>query len=222
MNKSEKFMLAGAAGQMEGIIDYPADDAAPRGVALVAHPHPLYGGTMDNKVAVTLMRTFVNLGYVVARINFRGVGKSEGVHDHGQGETDDMAILHQWMTEKFPDLPVALAGFSFGTYVQSQLGQRLAAAGTPAERLVLVGAAAKKWAMADIPADTILIHGEQDDTIPLADVLDWLRPQEIPVIVIPGADHFFHRKLGHIKSWVTQLWGGAGLTEAETDTASAD
>jgi alpha/beta superfamily hydrolase len=87
-------------------------------VALVAHPHPLYGGTMDNKVAVTLMRTFVNLGYVVARINFRGVGKSEGVHDHGQGETDDMAILHAWMTDKFPGLPVALSGFSFGTYVQ--------------------------------------------------------------------------------------------------------
>lgn len=222
MNKSEKFTLAGGAGHMEGVIDYPHDDAAPRGIALVAHPHPLYGGTMDNKVAVTLMRTFVGLGYVVARINFRGVGQSEGVHDHGQGETDDMAVLHQWMTEKFPGLPVALSGFSFGTYVQSQLARRLAAAGTPAQRLVLVGAAAKKWQMAEIPADTILIHGENDDTIPLADVLDWLRPQDIPVVVIPGADHFFHRKLGHIKHWVTQLWGGAGLIEAETDTASAD
>jgi len=222
MNKSEKFTLAGGAGQMEGVIDYPQNDAAPRGVALVAHPHPLYGGTMDNKVAVTLMRTFVSLGYVVARINFRGVGKSEGAHDHGKGETDDMAILHAWMSEKFPGLPVALSGFSFGTYVQTHLAQRLAAAGTPAERLVLVGAAAKKWEMAGIPADTILIHGENDDTIPLGDVLDWLRPQDIPVIVIPGADHFFHRKLGHIKSWVMQLWGRSGLDEAETDTASAD
>ena len=222
MNKSEKFTLAGGAGQMEGVIDYPQNDAAPRGVALVAHPHPLYGGTMDNKVAVTLMRTFVSLGYVVARINFRGVGKSEGAHDHGKGETDDMAILHAWMSEKFPGLPVALSGFSFGTYVQTHLAQRLAAAGTPAERLVLVGAAAKKWQMADIPADTILIHGENDETIPLIDVLDWLRPQDIPVIVIPGADHFFHRKLGHIKSWVMQLWGRTGLDEAETDAASAD
>ncbi|WP_373989426.1 alpha/beta hydrolase [Duganella sp. BuS-21] len=220
MNKSEKFTLAGGAGQMEGVIDYP--EAEPRGVALVAHPHPLYGGTMDNKVAVTLMRTFVSLGYVVARINFRGVGKSEGGHDHGQGETDDMALLHAWMSEKYPELPLALAGFSFGTYVQSRLAERLAAAGKPAERLVLVGAAAKKWEMAAIPADTILIHGENDDTIPLVDVLDWLRPQDIPVIVIPGADHFFHRKLGHIKSWVIQLWGGGGLTGAETDTASAD
>ncbi|SHM98943.1 hypothetical protein SAMN05192549_103490 [Duganella sacchari] len=220
MNKSEKFTLAGGAGQMEGVIDYPG--IAPRGVALVAHPHPLYGGTMDNKVAVTLMRTFVNLGYVVARINFRGVGASEGVHDHGKGETDDMGLLHAWMVEKFPGLPVALSGFSFGTYVQSHLAQRLAAAGTPAERLVLVGTAAKKWELAEVPADTILIHGENDDTIPLIDVLDWLRPQDIPVIVIPGADHFFHRKLGHIKSWVTQLWHRPRLTEAEEDTASAD
>jgi alpha/beta superfamily hydrolase len=221
MNKSEKFTLTGGAGAMEGILDFPKD--TPRGIALVAHPHPLYGGTMDNKVAVTLMRTFVNLGYVVARINFRGVGASAGVHDHGQGETDDMAILHQWMVEQYPALPVALAGFSFGTFVQSHLAQRLAAAGTPAERLVLVGAAAKKWEMAAIPADTILIHGENDDTIPLIDVLDWLRPQDIPVIVIPGADHFFHRKLQHIKGWVAQLWHRTtDVDETETDTASND
>ena len=220
MNKSEKFTLAGGAGQMEGVIDYPKIE--PRGVALVAHPHPLYGGTMDNKVAVTLMRTFVNLGYVVARINFRGVGASAGVHDHGIGETDDMAILHRWMTAKYPGLPVALSGFSFGTFVQSRLAQRLAAAGTPAERLVLVGTAARKWELAPVPADTILIHGENDDTIPLADVLDWLRPQDIPIIVIPGADHFFHRKLGHIKNWVVQLWHRPRLAEAEADTATAD
>lgn len=221
MNKSEKFTLAGAVGQMEGVLDFP--EHAPRGIALVAHPHPLFGGTMDNKVAVTLMRTFVNLGYVVARINFRGVGASEGVHDNGIGETDDMALLYAWMVEKHPGLPVALSGFSFGTFVQSHLAQRLAAAGMPAERLVLVGAAAKKWEMAAIPADTILIHGELDDTIPMVDVLEWLRPQDIPLIVIPGADHFFHRKLQHIKGWVTQLWHRTtDVAEEETDTASAD
>ena len=223
--QTERFSLAGHVGNMECVIDHPDADlySVPRGIALVAHPHPLYGGTMDNKVAVTLARTFVNLGYVVARINFRGVGASEGVHDHGIGETDDMALLHAWMTEKYPGLPVALTGFSFGTFVQSQLAQRLAAAGTPAERLVLVGAAAKKWDMAAIPADTILIHGENDDTIPLIDVLDWLRPQDIPVIVIPGADHFFHRKLQHIKRWVTQLWHrSTDVAETETDSASAD
>lgn len=205
MNKqSEKFTLAGAAGNMECVLDAPADE--PRGVALVAHPHPLYGGTMDNKVAQTLARTFVGLGYVAVRFNFRGVGTSEGAHDHGHGETDDMEILLKAMRAKFPGLPVALAGFSFGTFVAAQLQQRLIAAGAPAERLVLIGSAAGKWAMPDVPADSILIHGETDDTIPLAAVLDWARPQDIPVIVIPGADHFFHRKLGHIKNLVTQLW----------------
>ncbi|MES2074421.1 MAG: alpha/beta hydrolase [Pseudomonadota bacterium] len=207
MNKnSEKFTLAGGAGLMEGLLDHPQQ--APRGIALVAHPHPLYGGTMDNKVAQTLARTFVGLGYVAARINFRGVGASAGVHDHGLGETDDMALLLEHMRARYPGLPVALSGFSFGTFVQSQLAQRMAAAGAPAERLVLVGSAAGKWAMADIPADSILIHGELDDTIPLQAVFDWARPQDIPVIVIPGADHFFHRKLQHIKSWIGQLWQG--------------
>ncbi|MFM9435679.1 uncharacterized protein ACFDR9_002749 [Janthinobacterium sp. CG_23.3] len=212
MNKnSEKFTLAGHAGNIEGLLDHPA--GAPRGIALVAHPHPLYGGTMDNKVAQTLARTFVALGYVAARINFRGVGASEGVHDHGHGETDDMALLLAHMRAQHPGLPVALAGFSFGTFVQAQLQQRLVAAGTPAERLVLIGSAAGKWAMPAIPPDSILIHGELDETIPLRDVFEWARPQDIAVIVIPGADHFFHRKLQHIKSLVLQLWqrGGADM-----------
>jgi alpha/beta superfamily hydrolase len=205
MNKqSEKFTLVGGAGNMECVLDAPAEQ--PRGIALVAHPHPLFGGTMDNKVAQTLARTFVNLGYATVRMNFRGVGASEGVHDHGHGETDDMEIMLAHMRAKFPGLPVALAGFSFGTFVMSQLHQRLAARGDAAELLVLVGAAAGKWAMVDVPADSILIHGELDDTIPLKDVFDWARPQDIPVIVIPGADHFFHRKLNHIKNLVTQLW----------------
>jgi alpha/beta superfamily hydrolase len=205
MNKqSEKFTLVGGAGNMECVLDAPAE--RPRGIALVAHPHPLYGGTMDNKVAQTLARTFVGLGYVTVRFNFRGVGASEGVHDHGHGETDDMEIMLAHLRAKFPGLPVALSGFSFGTFVQAQLQQRLVARGEAAERLVLVGSAAGKWAMPDVPADSILIHGEVDDTITLAAVLDWARPQDIPVIVIPGADHFFHRKLGHIKNLVTQLW----------------
>jgi alpha/beta superfamily hydrolase len=205
MNKnSEKFSITGGAGRMECLLDLPED--APRGIALVAHPHPLYGGTMDNKVAQTLARTFVALGYAVARFNFRGVGQSEGVHDHGRGETDDMAVMLDHMQQQYPGLPVALAGFSFGTFVQGQLQQRLMAEGRPAERLVLVGTAAGKWPMPAVPADTILIHGEVDDTITLTQVLNWARPLDIPVIVIPGADHFFHRKLGHIKNLVIQMW----------------
>ena len=215
LNKhSRQFTLDGNAGNMECVIDFPDEElfAAPRGLALVAHPHPLYGGTMDNKVAQTLARTFVALGYVVARFNFRGVGASAGVHDDGVGETDDMAVMLDHMQAQYPGLPVALSGFSFGTFVQAQLQQRLIAQGRPAERLVLVGTAAGKWPMPDVPADTILIHGEVDDTITLTQVLDWARPQDIPVIVIPGADHFFHRKLGHIKTLVVQLWRREGDT----------
>lgn len=202
--QTQRFSITGAAGALECALDLP--DSTPRGLALVAHPHPLYGGTMDNKVAQTLARAFVALGYVAVRMNFRGVGKSEGEHDAGRGETDDMALLLQHMQQQYPGLPVALAGFSFGTFVQSQLQQRLTAQGTPAERLVLVGTAAGKWPIPAVPGNTILIHGELDDTIPLSAVFDWARPQDLPVIVIPGADHFFHRKLQHIKTFVVEMW----------------
>jgi uncharacterized protein len=201
---TQRFSITGAAGSLECALDLP--DAEPRGVALVAHPHPLYGGTMDNKVAQTLARAFVAIGYAAVRMNFRGVGKSEGKHDAGHGETDDMALLLAHMQQQYPNLPVAMAGFSFGTFVLAQLQQRLMTQGTPAERLVLVGCAAGKWAMPEVPANTILIHGEQDETIPLSAVLDWARPQDLPVIVVPGADHFFHRKLQHIKNFVVEMW----------------
>lgn len=201
---SHKFYLDGHAGKMQCLLDLP--DGEPRGIALVAHPHPLYGGTMENKVAQTLTRTFVTLGYAAARFNFRGVGESEGVYDDGRGEVDDMAVMYAHMRERYPNLPVTLTGFSFGTFVQAQFALRLAAEGRPAERLVLVGSAAGKWAMPEVPPDTILIHGEQDDTITLQQVFDWARPLDIPVTVIPGADHFFHRKLGHIKNLVIQMW----------------
>ncbi len=207
-SRTQYFFISGAAGQLQCALDLPDAEQfpSPRGIALVAHPHPLYGGTMDNKVVHTLTRAFVALGYATARMNFRGVGESAGMHDEGHGETDDMALLLDDMQQRYPGVPVALSGFSFGTFVQAQLRLRLDEQGRPAERLALVGTAAGKWPMPMVPADTILIHGELDDTIPLADVFDWARPQDLPVIVIPGADHFFHRKLQHIKNYVIELW----------------
>lgn len=205
---TQAFFIDGAVGPLECALDLPDADhfPVPRGFALVAHPHPLYGGTIDNKVTQTLARAFVAVGYAAARMNFRGVGASHGEHDNGLGETDDMEALLQYLQLRWPDLPFALAGFSFGTFVQARLQQRLLQRGSRAQRLVLVGAAAGKWAMPAIPADTLLIHGELDDTIPLAAVFDWLRPQDIPVRVIPGADHFFHKKLQHIKNAVVEAW----------------
>jgi hypothetical protein len=206
--KPERFFIDGTSGAQECALELPDADAfpAPRGLVLIAHPHPLFGGTMENKVVTTFARTFLGLGYIAARMNFRGVGQSAGTHDEGRGETDDMALLFNHLHERYPDLPVVLAGFSFGTYVQAQLQQRLTAQGTPAKRLVFAGTAAGKWPMPEVPAGTILIHGEQDDTIPLQNVFDWARPQDLPVIVIPGCDHFFNRKLQHIKNLVVELW----------------
>jgi alpha/beta superfamily hydrolase len=200
---TERRSLAGAAGRIELAIDWPA--AAPAGLAFIAHPHPLYGGTMDNKVVTTLVKASTMLGWLAVRLNFRGVGASEGQHDAGHGETEDFLHLVESLpglpgvAERLPaNLPLAYAGFSFGSFVVAQAAQRRAP-----RHLVLVGCAAGKWAMPAVPAGTLVIHGELDETIPLADVFDWARPQQLSVTVMPGADHFFHRRLGELRRLVT-------------------
>ncbi|HEY6863451.1 MAG TPA: alpha/beta fold hydrolase [Burkholderiales bacterium] len=200
---AERVFVAGDAGRIETVIDLPAasGSGAPRGLALVAHPHPLYGGTLDNKVAQTLARAFVELGYVALRPNFRGVGQSEGEHDEGDGETDDLVKVAQYASGRFGALPVALAGFSFGAFVQTRVAKRIVP-----ERMALVGLAVRRAGTDTVPADTVLIHGERDDTVPLADVLRWAEPQELPVVVIAGADHFFHRRLHVIRRIVQDAW----------------
>jgi len=195
----ERIFVEGGAGRIETVLDRP--DGQPRGVALVAHPHPLYGGTLDNKVVQTLAKTFVELGYAALRPNFRGVGASEGTHDEGRGETEDLLRVAAHGKEVFGDLPLVLAGFSFGAAVQTQVAQR-----TKPARVVLVAVAVGRFPSAAVPPDSIVIHGERDDTVPLAAVLDWARPQELPVVVIPGADHFFHLRLNLIKSIVKNSW----------------
>jgi uncharacterized protein len=207
--RAEKRLLEGPAGLIELALDWPLQTAV-AGIACVGHPHPLYGGTMDNKVAATIARTFAALGWLAVRFNFRGVGASQGTHDAGHGETDD--FLH--VLRSVPALddvrlrlpahcPVALSGFSFGSFVAARAAQTLAAGARPADYLVLVGAAAGKWPMPDVRGDTLVIHGELDETIALAAVLDWARPQGLPVLVIPGADHFFHRRLTTLKARIS-------------------
>jgi alpha/beta superfamily hydrolase len=194
----ERVLIDGAAGAIETVLDIPGD---PRGIALVAHPHPLHGGTLDNKVAQSLARAFAELGYVALRPNFRGVGASEGVHDEGRGETDDMLAVLAYAQDRFGNLPVALGGFSFGAFVQTRVAKRCTV-----QRMVLVGTAVGRFAAETVPPHTVVIHGEVDETVPLADVFDWARPQELPVIVIPGADHFFHRRLHLIRNIVTSMF----------------
>jgi uncharacterized protein len=195
----ERVFIAGGAGRIETVVDRPAGVA--RGVALVAHPHPLYGGTLDNKVVQTLAKTFVELGYAALRPNFRGVGASEGVHDEGRGETEDLLRVLAHAKSDFGELPLVLAGFSFGAAVQTQVAQR-----EKPQRVVLVGTAVGRFPSEAVPPDSIVIHGELDETVPLSRVLDWARPQELPVVVVPGADHFFHLRLHVIKSIVKNSW----------------
>ena len=195
----ERIFIDGAAGRIETVIERPA--GVPRGVALLAHPHPLYGGTLDNKVVQTLAKTFVELGYAAFRPNFRGVGASEGVHDEGRGETEDLLRVAAHAKEVLGDLPLVLAGFSFGAAVQTQVAQR-----TRPLRVVLVGIAVGRFPSETVPGDSIVIHGERDETVTLAKVLDWARPQDLPVVVIPGADHFFHLRLNLIKNIVKGSW----------------
>ena len=201
--------FAGEAGDIETIVE---DPGTPRGIALVCHPHPLFGGANTNKVTQTLARTFTRLGYVALRPNFRGVGGSAGTHADGRGEAEDMLAVLGAARQTYGDLPVALAGFSFGAYVQTRVAQALAAAGQPAQRLVLVGTAAgfvegaRQYDVQAVAADTLVIHGAVDTTVPLANVLAWAEPLDLPVVVVPGADHFFHRRLHVIRDIVTRAW----------------
>ena len=206
---AERIHIDGPVGKIEVIMERPD---APRGIALVAHPHPMGGGANTNKVAHTLAHTFTSLGYAAFRPNFRGVGVSEGIHDDGRGETDDLlAVLHDAKC-RCGDLPVALAGFSFGAYCQTKVARQLREAGHPAQRLVLVGTAAgfvegsRQYDTEAVPHDTIVIHGSDDETVPLANVFAWAQPLDLPVVVVPGADHFFHRRLHFIRDIVTRAW----------------
>ncbi len=208
---TERLVIDGPAGDLEVAINAP--ERPPRGIALVAHPHPLQGGTLDNKVAQTLAKTFFSLGYVSVRLNFRGVGRSAGTFDEGKGETDDAlaALAYAKASTKVQDeLPVVLAGFSFGTFVQTRVAKMVAA-----ERLVLVAPAVGRLDGESVPADTIVIHGEEDDVVPLAAVLAWARPQELPVVVFPGCGHFFHGRLVQLQRVVTGMWQGREATIAK-------
>jgi alpha/beta superfamily hydrolase len=194
--------IAGPAGALAAAVDEPVGGAT-AGVAVVCHPHPLHGGTMDNKVAQTLARAFVQLGYRAVRFNFRGVAGSAGHWDAGRGEVDDaLAVIAAY---RQPGQPLALAGFSFGAFVASQAAAQLAQT-DPVGRLVLVGPATGNFEVAAVPPGTLVIHGEADEVVPLAATLDWARPQGLPVVVVPGVGHFFHGQLALLKTLVVNRW----------------
>jgi alpha/beta superfamily hydrolase len=198
----ETLLIPGPAGGIETDIHDPgaAGATARRGIALIAHPNPLQGGAKDNKVVTTLARTFSALGYVAVRPNFRGVGATAGTHDKGIGETDDLIAVAEYTKARFQTQTLLLAGFSFGSFVQTRVAKRVAC-----ERLVLVGPAVNRFAAETVPENTLVIHGEVDDVVPLAAVFDWARPQNLPIVVVPGGEHFFHGRL-HLLSQIVTRW----------------
>lgn len=212
--KTERLLLNGAAGKIECLKDLASPEQDFKGWAFVAHPHPLFGGTMDNKVVQTLARSFTQKGWNVIRFNFRGVGQSEGVHDNGNGEAQDL----QDVIENFaPQGNIALAGFSFGAYVTARaLEQLMPEREQDLQALVLVGTAASRFTVPPIASSlhekTLVVHGEVDETVLLQHVMDWARPQHLAVTVIPGVEHFFHGQLGLLKSLVTRHLGQTHAT----------
>jgi alpha/beta superfamily hydrolase len=198
---TERRFVEGPAGRIECAVDRP--DSGLRGAALIAHPHPLFGGTLDNKVVQTLARAFVELGYESWRPNFRGVGQSGGKYDEGRGEVEDLeAVASHLVTEK-----IVLAGFSFGAAMQARFTEKLKKENQfEPERLLLVGVAVASFETPAVPPDTLVIHGERDETVPLAAVLDWARPQELPIVLVPGADHFFNHRLHSLRAIVSANW----------------
>ncbi len=203
---TQRSSLNGPVGLLELAIDAPPS-AEPTGVVLVCHPHPLHGGTLDNKVVQTLARACVGLGWMAVRFNFRGVGQSQGTWDDGHGEVDDaLAVL---AAHARPGLPVAVGGFSFGGYVATHVAQRWSAdssrsVASPLRSLMLMAPAVLSFPAAAVPEHTLLVHGQEDDVVPLLPVLAWAGTQHLAATVLPGAGHFFHGQLPLLRRVIEQ------------------
>jgi alpha/beta superfamily hydrolase len=196
----------GPSGDIEGLLDDP--EAAPSAIAVVCHPHPLQGGAMQNKVAYMLARAFNDMGALSLRFNFRGVGRSAGKFDLGQGETDDALAAIDWLSAQHPGLPLWLGGFSFGAYVALRALSRRQVA-----RLVTVAPAVERFATADIVEPTcpwLLVQGDADDVVSPEAVLAWARALKSPpkIEVMDGAGHFFHGRLNELREAVAAAFKG--------------
>jgi hypothetical protein len=201
----KSFEVDGPAGRLEGMAHLP--DGELRAIAVVAHPLPTMGGTMDNKVAMTLAKTFADMGCAALRFNFRGVGASDGEFTGGEGETEDLIAVVRYAQEHFgSELPLVLSGFSFGGYVAARAAQRL-----QPQHLILAAPAVGRFAMPAVSPDTLVVHGEHDDVVPLADALEWARPQHLPIVVLPAAEHFFHGRLTQLRDIMKKHFSGVEL-----------
>jgi len=197
---SERIIIPGPAGPLQAIVEDVGTAAG--ALAVVCHPHPLYGGTMDNKVVVSVARALQEQGVNTLRFNFRGVGTSAGVHDEGRGETQDALAVADWAHERWPRLPLISAGFSFGSFVALRL-----ALARPARQLILVAPAVSRldFATLDDPdCPWLVVQGEDDEVVPTVEVVSWAKSRTRPpkLVLVPGTGHFFHGKLIELKGIV--------------------
>lgn len=199
---TQKFFIDGPAGRLETVLGEP--QSVPKGIAVIAHPHPLHGGTMDNKIVHTLFTTLLELGFITAKFNFRGVGLSEGQFNHGSGEIDDVLAVTHTLREQFAhqvtDIPLLLAGFSFGGAIQLHVAKQLAP-----EFLILVAPSVVNLKAPPVPETTrcaLIVQGDKDDIVLPEAVLTWAAPVSQPIVFIPGAGHFFHGKLTILKQLI--------------------
>ena len=204
----EQLTIPGPAGALEAVLDAPPQ---PTAIAVVCHPHPPDGGTMHHKVPMAIARELVRLGCAALRFNFRGVGQSQGAYDRGVGEVEDALAAAAWLRARYPGLPLTLAGFSFGAAVATVASART---DPPPQSLILAGTSPKRVSAPPVGVPALLVHGEHDEIVPLADVMDWARPQTLPVTVIPGAGHFFHGQLPLLQQLVRQFWLGSAADAA--------
>ena len=201
MQAQTKVSIPAPSGVLQGVVHMP--QGVPRAIAIVAHPLPTMGGTMENKIVTTLVKTFVELGFIAVRFNFRGVGESSGSFDEGNGEVEDVLAVAKYAFQEFGKLPLILSGFSFGAYVQARAAEKL-----HPDKLVLIAPAVGRFAMPQVPANTLVIHGERDEVVALSVALDWARPQNLPIVVVPEATHYFHGLLHQIKFIVSNHFVG--------------
>lgn len=204
--KTESRLMPGPVGPLELLCDRPA--SPPVGVAIVTHPQPLLGGSPRHKIPHKLAHGLRDAGWLVLRPSFRGVGSSAGAYDHGVGETQDILAVVEAVRHESGPLPLALVGFSFGAYVLARVIRMLTDVDAPPAAAILAGLPVgtvegdRVYDTPPLPAEVVLIHGEMDAQAPLPPLLDWARPSSHPVIVVPGADHFFTRSQDQLLSLV--------------------
>jgi len=206
--RSQKLLLQGPVGQLESLLDLPASDAVD-GAAVICHPHPQHGGTMHNKVAHTLARAFVRSGFAALRFNFRGTEGSGGSYDNAVGELDDALAALEWMQQRYPDVPLWLGGFSFGAAIAVR-----AALSNDVSGLISVAPAIYRLANGlerQPQCPWLVIQGDQDELVDVDETIEWfnsLSPGP-ELLIIPGAEHFFHSRLADLRTAVMAFIAGA-------------